>query len=110
MAVIADTAEETADITVEKVIKRTVQSAVSSDAFQHPDTWNKTRNSLAFLGYLAQRYTEQYIDCMTANEPLGLGAKWGYLFDCYQELYMILEQVFHLLWHRIDVHQFQYES
>ena len=92
MAVIADTAEETADITAEKVIKRTVQSAVSSDAFQHPDTWNKTRNSLAFLGYLAQRYTEQYIDCMTANEPLGLGAKWGYLFDCYQELYMILEQ------------------
>ena len=66
--------------------------AVASDAFQHPTSWEKTKNSLSFLEHLAQKYPEQYISCMTSKEPLGLGAKWGYLFDHYKELYEILER------------------
>ncbi len=79
-------------MTVEKMIMRTIQSAVASDAFQHPTSWEKTKNSLSFLEHLAQKYPEQYISCMTSKEPLGLGAKWGYLFDHYKELYEILER------------------
>lgn len=92
MAIIADAGENTDDYTPEKMIKRTVQAAVSADAFRYPASWNKAKNSLCFLEYLAQRYTEQYITCMSANEPLGIGAKWGYLFDYYNELNEILER------------------
>jgi len=91
MDIITECGETAIDMTVEKMIKRTVQSAVSSDAFEHPDSWEKPKNSMRFLKLLAQKYTEQYISCMTANEPLGIGAKWGYMFDCYNDLYMILE-------------------
>lgn len=91
MDIISVCGETAPDMTVEKMIARTIRSAVSSDAFKRPDSWEKPKNSLRFLGHLAQKYTEQYISCMTSHEFIGLGAKWGYLFDYYIDLYNILE-------------------
>ncbi len=92
MEIVAEVGETALNSSVDKMIKRTVQSAVIVDAFKMPESGYQAKNSLCFLEMLAKKYTEQFISCMPSNEPLGVGAKWGYMFDCYQYLYKILER------------------
>ena len=92
MEIVAEVGETAPNSSVDKIIKRTVQSAVIVDAFKMPESGYQAKNSLCFLEMLAKKYTEQFISCMSSNEPLGVGAKWGYMFDFYQYLYKILER------------------
>lgn len=86
---------ETADkMTPEKLIKLVIKSSAASDAFKTQNQSNYySVNSMSFLELLAKKYTEDYISVMTANEPVGVGAKWGYYFDYYGELSEVLERV-----------------
>ncbi len=92
MEIVVEVGETALNSSVEKMIKRTVQSAVIVDAFKMPESGYQAKNSLCFLEMLAKKYTEQFISCMSSNEPLGVGAKWGYMFDFYRYLYKILER------------------
>lgn len=81
------------DMTPVKLVKLVIRSAAASNAFKTPLQPNDyPANSMHFLEHLARTYTEEYITVMTANEPVGVGAKWGYYFDYYGELSEVLER------------------
>ncbi len=92
MDVLIDIAKNSDNMTIEKLIKLVIRSSVVSDAFENPKSCYCSENSIKFLELLAKKYTEEYIASMTANEPVGVGARWGYYFDYYNELSQLLKK------------------